>query len=161
MIPALRSNIQKVPFYLAIFAWLMQLSVFITPILMKNPELGFGVCEELAVVVDHAAMNHQASTHPVDHASHVITSHQDVDATHSHEKPIHSPVANCKFCLVFGHNFDPILLACLIVLLTALISLRIRPQTIYPFRLHQKLHLFLFPNRAPPISSVFTPFAVI
>ena len=160
MIIALRSNFQKVPFYLAIFAWLMQLSVFITPVLLKHPELGFGVCEELAVVIDHAAMNHsEKSPSASDHASHAITTQPD--AHQSHQKSIHSPFANCKFCLVFGHNFDPMLLACLIVLLVALIGISIRPQAFYQFKLHQKLHLLLFQNRAPPASAVFTPLAVI
>lgn len=138
----------------------MQLSVFITPVLMKHPELGFGVCEELVVVVDQIATHQQqASQSALDHASHSITSHYDTNT--SHEKPIHSAVANCKFCLILGYQFDPILIACIILLLASLTTLGSRPQVEYRFRFHQKLRLFLFQNRAPPLLSVFTPLAVI
>ena len=139
---------------LAIFAWLMQLSVFITPILQEHPELGFGVCEELTVVIDQQISAHTMHS---DHGS----NHQVYMNAHDQKKPIHSADANCKFCLVLGHTFDPILLACLIALLVILLS---KPAPVffrYIFKLHQKLRFFLFQNRAPPRTAVFTPCAVI
>lgn len=148
MIPLLRSHLQKAPFLLAIFAWLMQLSVFITPILVKNPELGFGVCQELAVVVNHSSMAMNHMMNGVEHQMHVASSSTSSDKTI--KKPIHSLDANCKFCLVLGHTFDPILLACLILLLAVILKITILPLAIYIFRLHQKLYVYLFQNRAPP-----------
>ena len=44
-----RLTFQKASIIFAIFAWLMQLSVFITPILQTHPELGSGVCKQLAI----------------------------------------------------------------------------------------------------------------
>lgn len=48
-----RNNPSKSPLtfgvILALAAWLMQLSVFLTPIFAKQLRVGFGVCEELAV----------------------------------------------------------------------------------------------------------------
>ncbi len=44
-----RNHPLKFGILLALAAWLMQLSVFLTPILAKQIGVGFGVCEELAV----------------------------------------------------------------------------------------------------------------
>ena len=150
----LRSIFQKAPILLAMLAWLMQLSVFITPILQKHPELGFGVCEELSVVIDQSNAHQTAHTEP----------HHSMQM---HAKPIpdqklmHHAEAFCKFCLVFGHSFDPVLLACIIVLLALLFVQRCRAISLYAFKLHVKLRFFLFQNRAPPQAAVFTRFAVI
>lgn len=148
---------------LAIFAWLMQLSVFITPILQANPVLGFGVCEELAVVVDHQASAHSKhATHhikPTHNSDHKM--HMNVHDLENQKIPIHHADANCKFCLVFGHIFEPILLLCLIALFFILLAKPTPVFSRYSFNVHQKLRFFLFQNRAPPRAAVFTHSAVI
>lgn len=151
----MRTTLQKAPVLLAIFAWLMQLSVFITPVLMKHPELGFGVCEELAVVAD------QTQRHTLDsvHTQHATMSMPSTDS-HDHTASNQHTVSHCKFCWVFGHNFDPLLIACVIALLSLLLAKISRPLVLYIFKLHLKLYRLLFQNRAPPHSAVFTPVVI-
>ncbi|OTG60736.1 hypothetical protein B9T29_11300 [Acinetobacter sp. ANC 3903] len=151
----MRSFTQKATITLTIIAWLMQLSVFITPILQKHPELGFGVCEQLAIF-----------TEPQPHSQHVKLEHAQhhmhepllqSESSSTKKNPLHSADSYCKFCLVLGQNFNPVFLACLLVLLALILCKVPRPLHFYSFKLHQKLYFFLFQNRAPPIPVVFTP----
>lgn len=156
-------NIQKAPILLAIFAWLMQLSVFITPILLKHPEVGNGICEQLAVILPSVQpqmkqnMQHKHTQMQMLHSmSHHETDLKTYHPTHGESKSIsmseHGDNSHCKFCLLLGHQFNPILLTCLLILLSILLASR--PQHVlseYAFKLHQKLYFYLFQNRAPPV----------
>lgn len=59
---------------LALVAWLMQLSVFLTPIFAKQIGVGFGVCEELAVFSQFKTPTSHASA---SHALPKVTHHAD------------------------------------------------------------------------------------
>ncbi len=59
---------------LALAAWLMQLSVFLTPIFAKQISVGFGVCEELAVFSQFSATSSQSLPR---HTSSKVDSHED------------------------------------------------------------------------------------
>jgi len=153
-------NTQKASILLAMLAWLMQLSVFITPIFVKHPELYYGICEQLAVVIQpHQHVESPKIQDQVTHSQHSQHMTSSVLLTHDqnhHEKsssPPHHSDSDCKFCLLLGHQFNPILLVCLVILFTILLSTRIRiVLTEYCFKLYQKLYFYLFQNRAPPIS---------
>lgn len=155
-------NIQKAPILLAIFAWLMQLSVFITPILLKHPEVGNGICEQLAVILPpvhtqmEQNMQHEHSQMPMLHSmSHHEATLKTSHPAHGESKSIsmseHGDNAHCKFCLLLGHQFNPILLGFLLLLLSILLASRTQHVlSEYAFKLHQKLYFYLFQNRAPP-----------
>ncbi|MGK8801406.1 DUF2946 family protein [Acinetobacter seifertii] len=144
--------------FLAIFAWLMQLSVFITPILVKHPELNFGICEQLASVsVMPSISSHQA--HEMHHTQHTVHAKSEehsklvnhIKASDTSANDQHANSLSCKFCLLLGHQFNPVLLSCLLILLSILLSEPARVAlTAYFFKLHQKLYFYLFQNRAPP-----------
>ncbi|ONN51561.1 hypothetical protein AC056_01460 [Acinetobacter genomosp. 33YU] len=148
--------------FLAIFAWLMQLSVFITPILVKHPELNFGICEQLASVsVMPSISSHQAhemhhTQASVKHTVHVKSEEHSklinhIKASDTSANDQHANSLSCKFCLLLGHQFNPVLLSCLLILLSILLYEPVLVAlTAYFFKLHQKLYFYLFQNRAPP-----------
>jgi hypothetical protein len=63
-----RQSPLKFGILLALAAWLMQLSVFLTPILSHQLSVGYGVCEELAVFSQNTLPNPQVRS--------AVTSHQ-------------------------------------------------------------------------------------
>lgn len=151
-------NTNRASIVLAIFAWLMQLSVFVTPILMKHPVLGNGICEQLAAIptiiqsdgngdIQHKhhqmSMSHKTTEHSIQ--LHIHESNQ------SNSVSEHPNESHCKFCLLLGHQFNPSLLACLLILLCILLVARTQLVLAgYVLKLYKKLCFFLFQNRAPP-----------
>ncbi len=70
---------------LALAAWLMQLSVFLTPIFAKQISVGFGVCEELAVFSQFSATsNHSLSSHS---SSKLVSKDDDMSGMSMAEMP--------------------------------------------------------------------------
>lgn|GEM_PF-4890364 len=166
---AVKVSFHQVGFGFALCAWLMQLSVFLTPIFMKHPEIGFGVCEQLAVVAD-ALQVHTSNT---DHGANGAMAGMDMSAmpdmpgmampsAQSHT-PMSTPPAShaphhshtsCAFCMVFGH-LAPFDLAPLMVILTLLlfalmvVQMRANATLLLTFN-----HRLLPPGRAPPAISL-------
>ena len=130
----------------------MQLSVFLTPIFVKNISVGFGVCEELAVFsqfktpVTPLVSSHLSSNRPTQSddmagmsmadMSNMMDEHRSHEATSSvvqakslasnqpqaQVEPHHHKHAQCEFCLLLGHTVLPPLHVVIAVLLTPLIA---------------------------------------
>ena len=79
----------KLGIILALAAWLMQLSVFLTPIFAKQISVGFGVCEELAVFSQFNPTSNQAlSSHPLsNHSSSKVFAHDEMSCMSMAEIP--------------------------------------------------------------------------
>ena len=120
---------------LALAAWLMQLSVFLTPIFAKQISLGFGVCEELAVFSQFTVTSTaSSSSHGSTHSQHQLFSETTASSTIAASKvdtpnlpqhqvePHHQNHAKCEFCLLLGHSVLPPLYVVLAVLLPIAIS---------------------------------------
>ncbi len=147
-------DFQKTPAFFAIFAWLMQLSVFLTPILEKNPEIGNGICEEFAVFSNQQLISHDHQYTQQNHDTTNNHMHHHMHMNHAEHgsKPSSMHESACKFCLIFHLIFNPILIAFVLALILYSLFKKIKinlPE--YHFNLHQKLYLILFQNRAPPL----------
>lgn len=147
-------KIQKVSVLLAIFAWLMQLSVFIAPVLVKHTEWGVEVCAELedvAQFAQHPVKDDMASM-MVDHTHHEpMLMQSTISVDHSNMSHAHS-MSDCEFCTLFAHQFNPILLGIILILLAIFACIHRQPMiSVYAFGRYQKLYFYLFQNRAPPL----------
>lgn len=146
----MRLTFQKASIIFAIFAWLMQLSVFITPILQTHPELGSGICKQLAIFnppeahVDHIKLE---ATQSQIQKSFLLAEQRNVE-----EKILYSADTFCKFCLVLGQNFNPVWFACLLLLLTLILGKIPHRLPVSSLKRYQKLYLTFFQNRGPPLS---------
>ena len=148
-------NIRKASIVLAIFAWLMQLSVFIAPVLVKHTEWGVEVCAELedvAQFAQHPVQNDMASMMMEDTHHHEPMLMQSATNTdHSNMSHAHS-MSDCEFCTLFAHQFNPILLGIILILLAIFACTHRQPMiSVYAFGRYQKLCFYLFQNRAPPL----------
>ncbi len=121
---------QKTRFGLLLLAWLMQLMVFLTPLLSNDLSPGHGVCIELAAVVAPPAAPAQTSHHQhmrsssvhadqkmllhqssdEDDAHHLMTAAQSSNLTDHASDHSGSAHAQCGFCLLLGHSVLPPLL---------------------------------------------------
>ncbi len=174
---AVQVSFHKVGFGFALCAWLMQLSVFLTPILMKHPEIGFGVCEQLAVLaqvakpastahratrpamrddmpgMDMSDMQHMPDMAMPSSSAPAIASHaqgSDTAVDHAHHRHMF-----CAFCMVFGHlaSFDlvPLMVMLILRLLVQVVMVRIRANAVLLLTFN---HHLLPPGRAPPAISL-------
>ena len=84
------STIKRTGIWFALAAWLMQISVFLTPIFSDQVSVGHGVCVQLADVVAAAALAHaphKQSHGDAEHAMHLMhaSNHADhTDDPHAH-----------------------------------------------------------------------------
>ncbi len=111
---------------LALAAWLMQLSVFLTPIFSQQIGIGHGICQELAVLAPLSAESATPARHPPHHPSamagmdamdmtgmdmHSMAAMPAAASTQSpapqHPSDTHQSHALCGFCLLFGHSVLP------------------------------------------------------
>lgn len=112
---------------LALAAWLMQLSVFLTPIFSQQIGIGHGICDELSVLVPANATSASSalhsSLHPMPAAMagmdmagmdmHSMGDMPSMSAGASSQAPVpqhssdHQNHALCGFCLLFGHSVLP------------------------------------------------------
>ncbi len=153
---------------LALSAWLMQLSVFLTPILSKDIGIGHGVCVELAAIATVTQTTNTTAMMPDDMSMHDMSMH-DMRGMSMQQSPANQTIITllnstkenlptphhnhvlCDFCLLFGHSVLPpeILLLLLILLLSATMPIQ------QPFSFLSQLKITnkkLRPQgRAPPV----------
>lgn len=130
------SAIKRTGIWFAFAAWLMQISVFLTPIFSDHVSVGHGVCVELADVVAAATVAHTDPHASHDHAQHAMSllhdiSSPDIDSQVQHHSknnkkqlinqdhltpPSTAPPSTtphimdsvqCGFCLLLGHSVLP------------------------------------------------------
>lgn len=157
----MRLRVIQLGILLALAAWFMQLSVFLTPILSKEIGVGHGVCVELAAMkqtANTAAVMAEAMSMPDMHnmsMQHAPINHQTIiTPQNSLKENLPTPHQNhgqCGFCLLFGHSVLPpeILLLLFILLFLAIVPIQ------QPFSFLSQLKITnknIRPQgRAPPI----------
>lgn len=128
--------IKRMGIWFAFAAWLMQISVFLTPIFSDHVSVGHGVCVELTSVVAAAALAQNDPHASHDHAQHALsllhdtTSHPiKLQAYHYNKNNKKQPLnpdhltppstappsttshvmdsTQCGFCLLLGHSVLP------------------------------------------------------
>lgn len=104
------STIRRTGIWLALAAWLMQISVFLTPIFSDQVSVGHGVCVQLADVVAAAALAHTDPHASHDHAQQTMQLlYESVDAAdpHTHHDAISANKYNEKQIITKDHLTPP------------------------------------------------------
>ena len=144
---------------LALAAWLMQLSVFLTPIFSTQIGIGHGVCAELASLVPAPAHAHHrmpdgmmmADMPEMDMAAMaVVPATQSAPVEHASDQ--HQHHALCGFCLLFGHSVLPPTLVSAAIAAPLLLQASISRKVDYLSRAISASKIHLPQGRAPPVS---------
>lgn len=165
---------------LALAAWLMQLSVFLTPIFSSQISVGHGVCAELALYTAPAASSHAHTHHHADATAALTPSAMDmagigmsamasmpamalqpsIDTAHPSTPPLdtsadhHQSHALCGFCLLFGHSVLPPTLLSAVLYLPTMVQASASRITDYLSRAIPASKIHHPQGRAPPLQFV-------